>query len=51
VELDAEAPTKGIDVPAMLLARVVAGEVGGRDIGDCLLVDADDLEWEGKEGC
>lgn len=34
---------EGVDVPFVILAGVVAGEVGGGDVGDGFCVDVDDL--------
>jgi hypothetical protein len=43
VEDDAELVPEGFDVPGVVLAGVVAGEVGRGDVCDCFCVDADDL--------
>lgn len=44
VELDAEALTEPLNVPGVVFAGVVVRKVGGVDIGDGFLVDADDLQ-------
>lgn len=44
VELDSEVTRELRDAPRVVFSWVMAGEVGGGDIGDCVGVDADDLQ-------
>lgn len=50
VELDREAALEALNIPGVVFAGVVAGEIGRRDIGYGLEVDADDLFGEGQFG-
>jgi len=48
VKFDTKAIAELVDVPHMVLAGIMAWEVGGSDIGDCLKIDTDDLEQWGQ---
>lgn len=37
-----------LQVPAVVLSGEVTGKVSGRDVGDMLSVDADNLDWISK---
>lgn len=43
VEHDLELLAKGIEIPRVVLSRVVAGEVGRSYVCDCFRIDVDDL--------
>lgn len=45
MEQNFELLAKGIEVPRVVLAGIVAGEVGRGDVCDCFCVDVDDLWW------
>lgn len=49
VELDGEGGLELLNGEGVVFAREVAGEVCGRDIGDCLFVDANRLDKEKKD--
>lgn len=47
VEDDLQLLPEGVEVPGVVLAGVVAREVGGGDVCDGLCIDADDLRLRG----
>jgi hypothetical protein len=44
MEFDAEPSPEGLDVPAVVLSRIVTRVIGRRYMGDGLVLDADDLD-------